>query len=70
MTNRENTTHSCGKAVHQIDKETSEILNTFQSISQALEYIGQNDVGKTGYIARICKKKSGTAYGYKWQYAD
>ena len=53
------------KPIKQKDKNTEDVLNTFESIRQAEICL----VGKsTGAIQRCLSGKSKTAYGYKWEY--
>lgn len=57
------------RKVNQIDKNTNEIIKTFESIIDAAKELGVNN---TVNIIRVCKHKPHckTAYGYKWEYAD
>ena len=57
------------RAVHQIDKNTGEIINTFPSIREAAKAVF-NDIEKSKNINSVCQGKGKTAYGYKWAYAD
>lgn len=50
--------------VNQLDKETGEILETFESITEAYKKT------KIGHISSVCRNKRRTAGGYKWEYAD
>lgn len=54
-------------SVHQIDINTSQIINTFPSITDALISLGKSI--KHGNISQVCKGKRNIAYGYKWQHA-
>lgn len=53
--------------VAQIDKNTGEIVQIFDSISDALVFLNKN-TSATGHISSVCKGKRQTAYGYKWKY--
>jgi group I intron endonuclease len=54
------------RKVNQLDKDTNEIINTFDSCMSAGIYIGKRDGGN---ISSACSGKLTTCYGYKWQYA-
>lgn len=59
---------SCGrKSIHQCDKNTGKILNTFDTIKQAADYLGTKG---TSNISSCCKRKIKSAYGYQWRYAE
>lgn len=55
------------KKVAQIDNSTNEIINVYNSISDAYRSLGKE---QSGHIASVCKGKRQTAYGYKWKYID
>lgn len=69
-TAQENSHHSLSKKVHKIDRETGEILGTYDSITNAFKSLNR-DMGKGNQwgIGRACNGKSETAYGYKWKFA-
>ena len=55
-----------GKRIYQIDPVTGEVLNVFDCIAFALEYVG----GKSsGSLSECATGKRKTAYGYKWAYS-
>ena len=54
------------KRVLQLDKNTNEILNTFESINEAARSLGKT---KGSHITEACQGKIKTPYGYKWQYS-
>lgn len=54
-------------AVFQIDKNTNEILQKFESANAAARSLGAT---KGNHITEVCKGKNQTAYGYKWKYAE
>jgi group I intron endonuclease len=56
------------KPVNMIDKNTKEILQTFESISAANIFLGKNR--KSGMINEVCQGKRKTAYGFEWSYAN
>jgi hypothetical protein len=66
-TKRTNTILALGKKVNQLDFRTNEILNTFDSIKYAFEFLGYEK--NLGNITNCCKGTRKTAYGYKWEYA-
>lgn len=52
-----------------LHKNTGEILNTFNSLKEALNWLGKDD--RCGsHITNVCRKnpKFKSAYGYKWEY--
>ena len=53
-------------AVNQLDKNTGEILATFESANAAAKALGKK---KGSHITEVCKGIHLTAYGYKWEYA-
>lgn len=65
-TTQENSAHSTGKAVHQIDLTTGKIINTFNSINAAARAIEQKYAAK--HIGGCCKGKLNWAYGYGWKF--
>ena len=57
--------------VYQVDKDTDEILNIFDTIiDAALSLHRENQHSTEVCISQVCKGKKITAYGYKWKYAD
>ncbi len=55
------------KGVKQIDKHTGQVLQSFDSITQAANFLGHENCVN---IMNVCKHKPHckTAYGYKWEY--
>lgn len=53
--------------VQQIDKETGEILNTFNSAADAAEFIGKDRKNGGSAISAVCNGKKKSAFGYKWK---
>lgn len=51
--------------VAQLDKDTLEVLNTFESLAEAGRSIG---VAKASHISECCQGKLKTAHGFKWKY--
>ena len=62
----QNTIHSCGKKVNQIDIKTNNIIKTFSSINSARVELNKKHVDGIGLV---CAGKQKTAYGYKWEFA-
>lgn len=56
------------KKVNQIDVNTGEIINTFESIHSAEVALSPTNRG-TGNIFRVLSGKNKTAYGSYWEYA-
>lgn len=54
------------RPVVQLDKNTLEIINIYDSIKQASCAVGGSD----GNIGRACKEKHRVVKGYKWRYYD
>lgn len=54
------------RGVKQIDKDTDEVLNVFESISDAFDFLGKTSKGS--HISEVCEGKRKTAYGYKWEF--
>jgi len=50
--------------VAQIDKETKEIINIFETITDAAKSIGKG----TSHLTEVCNGKLKSAYGFIWQY--
>ena len=62
-----------GKAVKQLDKNTGDLIQIFDTLSDAARYIQPNTTslgGVSGHIINVCKGKRQTAYGYKWEYVE
>ena len=57
---------SCSKKVAMIDKETKEIINIFDSVSEAGRYLGKGH----GNIANCCRHEYKSAYGYYWEFLE
>lgn len=55
------------RKINQLDKDTGEIINTFDSIKEAFHGL---DKKYTGTIGDCIRGRINTAYGYKWEYAD
>ena len=57
------------RKVCQINKNTNEIINIFNSIQEAAKVVFK-DVEKSKNINAVCRGKGQTAYGYKWKYLE
>lgn len=53
------------KSVAKIDKDTGEVLETFESIAAAARSLG---LAKGNHITEACKGTIKSAYGFYWQY--
>ena len=70
VTQQKNTEYSLAKKVQQIDINTGNILNTFDSITIACNYLGINKSGMCTSISYCCNGKRANSYGYKWKYIN
>lgn len=57
-----------GKKVYQLDKQTKEIINVFNSCVEAANYLGNRSYNK--HISETCCGSRKSAYGYCWEYRD
>lgn len=69
-TQQYNTHHALAKKVIQIDMKTGNTVNTFDSITNACKSLGIEKEGMCVGIAKCCKGKQSSAYGYKWKYLN
>lgn len=53
--------------IMMLDKDTEEIIKTFESIKEALEYLGKKSTFGS-VLRRSCKDHFRVIYGYKWRY--
>lgn len=51
----------------QLDKNTGEVLNIYNSVKEALIALGR-ECPTDGNIYNVCKGKRKTAYGFKWKF--
>ena len=65
VTPKQNTIHSHGRTVNQIDIDSGEVINTFRSITEASKHL---KIKHGSSINACCRGKQLTAYGYKWEY--
>ncbi len=65
-TKKQNSVHSLGKKINQIDKKTNKIIKTFNSMQEAYRELGKT-YGPS--IRKVCNGKNNHAYGYIWSYA-
>lgn len=54
------------KIVEQIDIESNNVINVFDSLNEAARFVG----GDYTNIRSVCNGTRKSAYGYKWQYKD
>jgi hypothetical protein len=54
--------------IYQLDLDGN-ILNQFDNIKRAIEYLGLKE-DSTSHIVKCCKLKRKVAYGYVWRYAN
>ena len=53
------------KPIAKIDPNTEEVIEVFQSCSEAARSLG---LKSNSHIVEACKGKIKKAYGYKWRY--
>lgn len=53
------------KKVLQLNKQTGQVLNQFNSFLQAAKFL--NKTGNGGHISEVCSGKRKSAYGYFWK---
>jgi len=70
FTYKENSTHSVGKSVNQIDLQTGEIINTFKSIRNAARSIDNFIPYFINGISNCCNNKRESFNGYKWEFVN
>jgi len=68
VTIKQNTVHSVGKKVNQIDLRSGHTINTYDCISDAYRALGKTKCNS--HISRCCNGKAESALGYGWKYAD
>lgn len=64
--NQEETKKPHKLSVNQLDKETGEILATYESACAAARALGKSG---GNHITEVCRGINKTAYGYRWEYA-
>ena len=69
ITQKENTVHGCGRKIAKINKDTNEIIKTYNSITEAYEELNKP---WNSLISKVCNGEKGrkTIYGFKWKYID
>lgn len=65
-TYKHNSTHSLGIKINQIDIKTHDIIETFNSITDAYKKIKKT---RGTNIVNVCKGIAKSAYGFKWEFA-
>lgn len=64
-----NTYYNICKKVVQIDPKTKEVINTFNSIIDAMIFLGyEYKKGLASHIGSVCNGKRALAYGYMWRW--
>lgn len=53
------------KSVQMIDKDTNEVLNTFNSLTEAAQFFGKTKINN---ISSCANGRTHLAYGYKWKF--
>jgi HNH endonuclease/NUMOD1 domain len=66
ISQHQNIIHGNGKKVAKISKETNEVIEEFDSITNALKSL--NLISKSHCITDVCEGKQNFAYGFKWKY--
>lgn len=63
-----------GRAVNRIDIETNSIIETYNSLREAsewlLQYNGNQNKNSFTHISSVCTGKNKSAYGFKWCFTD
>lgn len=54
------------KPIYQINKDTNEILRTWNSLTEAARFFNIS----ISSISKCCRKRTVTCGGYKWSYVD
>lgn len=67
VTQQKNVEHSIAKKIQQIDVNTGNILNIFNSIKSVCSSL---NIKRSTGIIKCCNNKIDFIYGYKWQYDD
>lgn len=62
----ENSIHSHGKKVNMINKQTKEIIKTFNSISEAFKYFNKKYINSS--ISDVCNKKQELFEDHEWEW--
>lgn len=57
------------RKVQQLDKNTGDFIQEFDSVNQACIALGKNHQA-SGHIMDVCRGDRKTAYGYKWRYIE
>lgn len=57
------------RKVHMLDFYTNEILDTYDSVADAIRDLGVNEKS-IGNIGKCCRGKLSNAFGYKWEFAE
>lgn len=75
--NKKHTTNqreTLNRSVDRIDVETESILETYDSLQEANEWLLQHKITENKHavsaISTVCNKKKKTAYGFIWRFTD
>ena len=63
---QQNTIHSCGISINQIDLKTNKIIKTFPSYSSISDDLNIKSSYQT--IKKVCEGKRKSAYGFGWEF--
>ena len=69
ITQKENIVHGCGRKIAKINKDTDEVIKTYNSIIEAYKELNKP---WNSLISKVCNGEKGrkTIYGFKWKYID
>ena len=69
VTPSENSRHSLAKSVNQINPKTGKMIQRFDSISDATDYLKKSRKAGSD-ITLVCNGIRNIAYGYEWEWAE
>lgn len=58
------------KAVLKIDKETNEVLEEYESVTEASKSLDGKKNTVVSKVSLVCRGERNTAYGFKWKYKN
>ena len=69
ITQKENIVHGCGRKIAKINKDTDEVIKTYNSIIEAYKELNKP---WNSLISKVCNGEKGrkTIYGFKWKYIN
>jgi hypothetical protein len=69
-----NQRETINRPVNRIDKKTNKIIETYESLREANEWLLKQNITKNKNavcaISTVCNMKKNTAYGFKWRFKD